>query len=621
MTSRAGPADEPPSIDRGPRTLLAAPGAANLPERRRTWVPVTGRYVSGLVRLALALAVFAAPQSGPAYAAVVRLDDIPRVDRPARAADIAAVVEELRAMPPLRTAAAKGQARRALVIGVNDYAELTDLNKAEGDARSIEATLKDLGFQVTVKHDVTARDFDDAVDEFVASLKRGDVAFFFFAGHGVSYEQRNFLLPADMPALDAVRESRLERYAVDAQDLVDRIYGRGVEIAFIVLDACRDNPFPPDADTRAVRAYGGLARMTPQKGTFVLYSACIGQKALDRLGPDDTDPNSVFTRTFRPILATPGMPAVEIAKRTQVEVHALAATVPHQQDPAYYDQVVGQFYLKAPTPKLYGLVIGIDDYGGRFDLKGAVNDARQISAKVGAAGAEKVVTILDEDARLSFIDYVWNDLVEDADPGDTIMFTFSGQGTQEAAGAKTGEKDGLRDFLILPGSTPLDGYADFRLFEEERKLTDDIFTEWMAAAARKNVNVIVLIDGCHAGGLLDREFANVSFFAASQEHETAQERRFDGVQQGLASYVFSQALSGAADLNRDGYITQRELFAFGDENVFHMSAGRQNPTFYPSVANSSAGLVLLSVGGPAVESTLSRYWKDMPGVPKAEEPR
>jgi hypothetical protein len=78
---------------------------------------------------------------------------------------------------------------------------------------------------------------------------------------------------------------------------------------------------------------------------------------------------------------------------------------------------------------------------------------------------------------------------------------------------------------------------------------------------------------------------------------------------------------GAEDLNRDGYITQRELFAFGDENVFHMSAGRQNPTFYPSVADSSAGLVLLSVTGQAVESTLSRYWKDMPRLPEAEGTR
>lgn len=557
----------------------------------------------------------------PAPAAIVVDDGEIRADVARRAADIAAIVEDLRAMPPLGQAAAKGQRRRALVIGNNDYEELADLNKAEGDAVSLQATLEELGFTVTLKRNISARDFDDAVDEFVDGLERGDVAFFFFAGHGVSYQQRNFLLPADMPALDAVRESRLERYAVDAQDLVDRIYGRGVEIAFVVLDACRDNPFPPDPDTRAVRAYGGLARMTPQKGAFVLYSAGIGQKALDRLGPEDTDPNSVFTRTFRPILATPGMPAVEIAKRTQVEVHALAATVPHDQDPAYYDQVVGQFYLKAPRPRLYGLVIGIDDYGGRFNLSGAVNDAKRLSVALDAAGAEKIVTLIDHDARLKFIDYVWNDLLDDADPGDTIAFTFAGQGTREPAPDKKNEADGRRDFLILPGAKPLDQYASIAEFDEERKLTDDIFTEWMAAAARKNVNVIVLIDGCHAGGILDREFGNVSFFGASQEDEVALEKSLGGEMRGLASYVFSEAISGAADLNGDGYVTQRELFAFSDENVFHMSASEQNPQFYPTIPTSSPGLVLLQVERPAEQADLKRHWQDLPRGAEGEEAR
>lgn len=554
----------------------------------------------------------------PAQAGLT-LDGEVRPDLARRADDIAAVVEDLRAMPSLQESVSKGQRRLALVIGNNDYEQLTDLNKAEGDAVSLKSTLEELGFSVTLKLDVSAREFDDAIDGFVDSLKRGDVAFFFFAGHGVSYQQRNFLLPADMPALDAVRESRLERYSVDAQDLVDRIYERGVEIAFVVLDACRDNPFPPDPDTRSVRGYGGLARMTPQKGAFLLYSAGIGQKALDRLGPEDTDPNSVFTRTFKPILSTPGMPAVEIAKRTQVEVHALAATVPHDQDPAYYDQVVGQFYLKAPRPKLYGLVIGVDDYGGRHDLMGAVNDAERLSAALTEVGAEKVVTITDQDARLKFIDYVWNDLLDDADPGDTIVFTFSGQGTQEPAPDKPNEKDGLRDFLILPGPTPLDKFSTFTEFDLDRKLTDDIFTEWMAAAARRNVNVIVLIDGCHAGGILDREFANVTFFGASQEDEVAMEQDFEGERQGLASYVFARGIMGGADLNNDGYVTQRELFAYGDQNVFHMSAGRQNPQFYPMIEASSPGLALLHSAKGEPADDLAVHWQPLPRAVEGDD--
>jgi uncharacterized caspase-like protein len=545
-----------------------------------------------------------------------------------RSADIAAVVDRLRSMAPLRTGQAKGQARRALVIGIDDYEELTDLNKAEGDAVALRATLVDLGFDVVLERNVPVRAFDAAVQAFVRSLKRGDVAFFFFAGHGISLDQRNFLLPADMPALEGMDEIGLERYAVDAQKLVDRIYARGVEIAFVVLDACRDNPFPPEADTRSVKGFGGLARMTPQKGAFVLYSAGVGQKALDRLGPGDTDPNSVFTRTFRPILATPGMPAVEIAKRTQVEVHALAATVPHAQDPAYYDQVVGQFYLRAPRPRLYGLVVGIDDYGGRFSLSGAVNDANHIAAMLAGAGAEKVVTVTNQDVRLSYLDYVWDDLIEDARPGDTLFFTFSGTGYREPRTGSAAGADDRRTVLLLSGSTPVEDYEGIAreagggrhgldMIEPGRKLTDDVFTGWMEKAARKNVNVIVLVDGCHAGGILDREFANVSFFGAVGESDVAIERELDGEVQGLASFVFARALSGAADLNGDGYLTQAELFAFGDQNIFHMSGGRQNPQFYPTLPNSSPGLVLVSVRPQDAAADLARHWQALRGEDQA----
>ncbi|MGB6117715.1 MAG: caspase family protein, partial [Mesorhizobium sp.] len=345
-----------------------------------------------------------------------------------------------------------------------------------------------------------------------------------------------------------------------------------------------------------------------------------GQKALDRLGPEDGDPNSVFTRIFRPALATPGMPVVEIAKRTQVEVSALAATVTHRQEPAYYDQIVGQFYMQPPQPKLYGLVVGIDDYGGRYSLKGAVNDSDKIAATLHGAGAEKVIQITNQDVRLSYIDYVWNDMVEDASPGDTLFFTFSGTGYVEPRDGATSDNDDRRTVLLLSGTKGIEDYSaaareqggemsGLDLIEPGRKLTDEIFTGWMEKAARKNLNVIVLIDGCHAGGLLDREFANVSFFGAVAEDGMAQERSFDGTHFGVGSLVFAQAIAGAADLNGDGYLTQRELFAFGRQNMFNMTNGRQDPQFFPALDKSSAELVLLQVKPDTGENPLTDYWK------------
>ncbi|MBX3531859.1 MAG: caspase family protein [Rhizobiaceae bacterium] len=530
-----------------------------------------------------------------------------------RLADLDALTARLQAMPQLSTAIADGQQRHALVIGIDDYEGLADLRKAVGDSKTIADTLQGLGFTVTRAENLGIDAFDETLDDFYESVRAGDIAFVFFAGHGVAMDGVNYLLPADMPELRSIKSSRLERYAVDAGRIVDELKARGAELAFVVLDACRNNPFPQD-DQRGGTAMAGLQRMMPKEGAFVIYSAGIGQTALDRLGADDADANSVFTRKFWHILNTPGLPVVEIAKRTQVEVAALAATVEHEQAPAYYDQVVGQFYFQPPRPKLYGLTIGIDDYGDeRLNLRGAVNDARLIADALRMAGAERVETLVDYNAHPAFIEYVWRDLLAEAQPGDTIALTFSGNGAQEPDASESPEADGLREFLLVNGPGALRWDTQIGEVTPARKITDGQLTGWMAEAAEKNVNVLLLMDGCHGGGMLNREFANVSFIGASQEDQVATERLFDGKRYGLASYVFANAISGAGDFNGDGFVTQQELFAYVDENVYRMNY-HQVPQLLPPIDGSAPGLALLNVTDQnrARMVDLSGHWSKEP---------
>lgn len=543
-------------------------------------------------------------------------------EQEARAVELASIVGELRGMPGLSAKVSSTQERHALVIGIDDYESLTDLNKAVGDSRTIAEALTGLGFTVSRLENLGIDDFDGALDAFYDQLSEGDIAFVFFAGHGVALDGVNFLLPTDMPALRSIKSSRLERYAVDAGRIVDEIKARGVELAFVVLDACRNNPFPEE-DMRGGAALGGLQRMNPKEGAFVIYSAGIGQTALDRLGADDPEPNSVFTRKFWQILKTPGLPVVDIAKRTQVEVSALAATVEHEQAPAYYDQIVGQFYFQPPKPKLFGLAIGIDDYGDeRFNLNGAVNDAELIAAALESAGAERVERVLNDDARLRFIEYAWEDILGEAQPGDSIVLSFSGNAAQVPDTSPVPEKDGLREFLILSGRESLSGLVkDGTVSDPDRVITDARLTQWMSAAADRNVNVVLLTDGCHGGGMLDREFANVSFIGASQENEVATERRFEGKSYGLASFVFANAISGAADFNEDGFVSQRELFAYISENVPRMAL-RQNPQLLPAMTESGAGLALLETKEDGRDRVvdLKPYWSKVQApVPAAQQ--
>ena len=116
----------------------------------------------------------------------------------------------------------------------------------------------------------------------------------------------------------------------------------------LVLDACRDNPFPR-AGTRTLGNTRGLADAKPARGVFTLYSAGIGQTALDRLEPNDANPNSVFTRVFVEQLAKPGLHIGELAIEVREKVAEIALKArntrgeadPHEQTPAYYDQTIG----------------------------------------------------------------------------------------------------------------------------------------------------------------------------------------------------------------------------------------------------------------------------------------
>lgn len=101
----------------------------------------------------------------------------------------------------------------------------------------------------------------------------------------------------------------------------------------------------------------------------------------------------------------------------------------------------------------------------------------------------------------------------------------------------------------------------------------------MALAADRNVNVVLFVDGCDAGGLLDREFANVSFIGSSAEGEVVKEYEVEGRAHGLASVAFAAALEGAADYNGDGFMTQRELYHHVADGVFQGAGLQQNRNF------------------------------------------
>jgi len=243
------------------------------------------------------------------------------------------------------TVAAPAQARRlALVIGNDSYQNVQPLKNARADAKAISAELKAVGFDVTLKQDLTQKAMKSALRDFKAQVAGGDEVVFYFSGHGVQFGGTNYLIPVD---ITADSEAQVADDAVPLQRILDDLTDQKARFSLAIIDACRSNPFK-----EAGRAIGGrgLVPVTPATGQMIMYSAGAGQAALDNLGPHDTNPNGVFTRVLIEAMRKPGVPAGTLLKDVQSDVVELAHGVGHEQVPALYDQSLGKFYFRPGAP-------------------------------------------------------------------------------------------------------------------------------------------------------------------------------------------------------------------------------------------------------------------------------
>jgi hypothetical protein len=229
--------------------------------------------------------------------------------------------------------------RRALVIGNDAYKQVTQLVNARADAIAMADSLRKVGYQVTLKLDLNEKDMKIALRTFKSQVEGGDEVLFFFAGHGVQLGASNYLLPIDIAGES---EEQIKDDAMQLQRVLDDIGERKAKLTLALIDACRDNPFKV-----AGRAIGGrgLAPTTAATGQMVIFSAGSGQQALDKMGPTDKHKNGVFTRVFLKEMQLPGVSIDRILRNVRTEVVAMARSVGHEQVPAIYDQVVGDFYF------------------------------------------------------------------------------------------------------------------------------------------------------------------------------------------------------------------------------------------------------------------------------------
>jgi formylglycine-generating enzyme required for sulfatase activity/uncharacterized caspase-like protein len=197
--------------------------------------------------------------------------------------------------------------RVALVIGNAAYVD-RPLRNPVNDAQLMQTTLRELGFQVQVATDVDRRGLLAALRDFEARARGAEVALFYFAGHGAQVGGANYLIPINAPIRN---ETDVPDEALDASSVLRRIEEGRARVGLVILDACRDNPFPGSARSNT----RGLARMSVPTGTIVAYATAPGSTAEDGAGR-----NGTYTAALARYLKTPGLDIKEVFDRTAQDV-------------------------------------------------------------------------------------------------------------------------------------------------------------------------------------------------------------------------------------------------------------------------------------------------------------
>ncbi len=254
---------------------------------------ISSRFKSWLVCAGLFAGLFSGPLGfGHSAFAQTRTAELDRIQAPAQA------------LPG-------PEQRVALVIGNSNYRNAAPLPNPDNDAQSVAELLNSAGFDVIAATDLTQNDLIKVVQNFSAKVAESGpntVAMVYYAGHGVQVAGENYLIPVDAKV---ATPSDLVNNSLRLVDLMATLETIPSRLRIVMLDSCRNNPFPEIDD-----AGRGLAIVDAPVRSIVGYSTAPGAEALD-----GTAGHSPYTQAFLKLAREPNLPIEQLFKRIRLEVN------------------------------------------------------------------------------------------------------------------------------------------------------------------------------------------------------------------------------------------------------------------------------------------------------------
>lgn len=192
----------------------------------------------------------------------------------------------------------EGSKKYALLVGVNDYEKLRGLRFAANDVKLIRERLLKMGFQpdniFTLTSESPAADhptkrhIEERIDQILSLAGPDDMIFLAFSGHGIQIDKTIYYCPQDTrDTQDKVADS-----AVSISALIERLEDAPARFKWMVVDACRDNPFQTRSfgtDEQNIRTLDD-----PPKGLMILQSCANKEVSIE----DEKLEHGLFTYNF-----------------------------------------------------------------------------------------------------------------------------------------------------------------------------------------------------------------------------------------------------------------------------------------------------------------------------------
>lgn len=349
--------------------------------------------------------------------------------------------------------------RVALVIANAQYTSHPALSTPKADAELVGGALRRAGFDsVTVVQDLSGNQFRRTLADFAGRADGAEIAFIYYAGHGLEVGGRNWLIPVDA-RLSAERDVEFEAVTLDAA--ISAMSGARTRI--LALDASRDNPFARNM-REVTRAIGGGLAPVSEDDLLVMYSTSPGMAAADG------ERNSPFAVALARRLVEPNVDVRILASLVRDDV--ISATAGRQrpfvsaslrgeavylvkgsagrpsapQSPVANQPPAAPRFTFSAQPRL-ALVIGAGDYnkdgdlldvdplivgptGYMTDLPNALNDANDVHATLTQLRFDVTLIRNPEQGELADAVVEFARKVRRSGPNAIALVFYSGHGFQ-----------------------------------------------------------------------------------------------------------------------------------------------------------------------------------------------